>query len=143
MEINSSTSTDLREFFLLVPTNASFFNSVGLASLSFTYTTMITAIGIVFSILAICVVDFTGRRPLLLAGIALAAIFNAVLGGVGSKPNVGSGDIGTIVASLVMVSVGNKIGVNPLSCKSCCRESLLTIRADCRRDWRGANAQEA
>jgi hypothetical protein len=79
---------------------------------------MITAIGIVFSILAICIVDLTGRRPLLLAGIGLATVFNAVVGGVGSKKDIGDTEINGIVASLVMVSIGNKIGVNPLSCKS-------------------------
>lgn len=96
----------------------SFFNSVGLQAKSFTYTTMITAISIVFSILAICLVDLTGRRPLLLVGIGLATVFNAVVGGVGSKENIGDTEINAIVASLVMVAIGNKIGVNPLSCKS-------------------------
>lgn len=79
---------------------------------------MITAISIVFSILAICVVDFTGRRLLLLVGIALATVFNAVVGGVGSKETIGDTEINAIVASLVMVAIGNKIGVNPLCCES-------------------------
>jgi SP family sugar:H+ symporter-like MFS transporter len=78
---------------------------------------MITAIGIVFSIICVLLVDLTGRRPILLIGIALAAIFNAVVRGVGSKRPITDSDINTIVASLVMVSVGNKLGVNPLSCQ--------------------------
>lgn len=81
---------------------------------------MITAISIAFSILAICVVDLTGRRPLLLVGIGLATIFNAVVGGVGSKDTIGDAEINAIVASLVMVAIGNKIGVNPLCCELCC-----------------------
>lgn len=78
---------------------------------------MITAIGIVFSILSILIVDLTGRRPLLLGGIALAGIFQAVIGGVGSRTPLGDTEINGIVASLVIVGIGNKVGVNPLSCE--------------------------
>lgn len=78
---------------------------------------MITAISIVFSILAIVIVDWTGRRLLLLIGIGLATVFNAVVGGVGIIDNPGDAQINAIVASLVMVAIGNKIGVNPLCCR--------------------------
>lgn len=85
--------------------------------MSFTYNTMITGIGIFFSILAVLVCDYTGRRPLLLTGLAMAAIFNAVLGGVGSSgAPYSSTEINTVIASITMVIVGVKISVNPLCC---------------------------
>jgi hypothetical protein len=94
----------------------SFFTSVGLAAKSFTYTTMITAVSIACGLLANALVDFTGRRPLLLAGIALSAVFNPVVGGVGYHSPIPESDINVIVASLTFVVMGNKMSNNPFSC---------------------------
>lgn len=95
-----------------------FFKIYGLGDMAFTYNTMITAIGILGAITGVMLCDIVGRRPLLLVGLALSAVFSAVVGGLGTKPKLGSSDIHMIVASFVFVVVGNKMGVNVLCCKS-------------------------
>lgn len=82
--------------------------------MAFTYNTMITALGIFGAIAGVMLCDSLGRRPLLLFGLALAAIFNAVVGGLGTKPKLSSSDIHMVVASFVFVVIGNKMGVNVL-----------------------------
>ena len=74
---------------------------------------MITAVGIVGAIIAILIVDVVGRRNILIFGMTLAALFNAITGAVGSHKVLTQSDIHTIVASLTMVVLGNKISVNP------------------------------
>lgn len=89
----------------------------GLGDMAFTYNTMITAIGILGAIIGVMLCDVVGRRPLLLVGLALAAVFNAVVGGMGTKPHLSSSEIHTVVASFVFVVIGNKMGVNVLCCE--------------------------
>lgn len=85
--------------------------------MSFTYTTMLTALGIVGAMIGVLLCDVVGRRPLLIVGLALAAIFNGVVGGLGTKGSLNSSQIHTMVASFVFVIVGNKMGVNVLCCE--------------------------
>jgi hypothetical membrane protein len=85
--------------------------------MAFTYNTMITAIGILGAISGVMLCDIVGRRPLLLFGLSLSAIFAAVVGGLGTKAKLGSSDIHMMVASFVFVVVGNKMGVNVLCCE--------------------------
>jgi MFS family permease len=94
-----------------------FFKLYGLGAMSFTYTTMLTALGIVGAMIGVLLCDVVGRRPLLIVGLALAAIFNGVVGGLGTKGSLNSSQIHTMVASFVFVIVGNKMGVNVLCCE--------------------------
>ena len=93
-----------------------FFKQIGLQTAAFSYTTMITAVGIVAGIVAILIVDVVGRRSILIFGLTLASLFNAITGAVGSHKTLSQTDINTIVASLTLVIVGNKCSVNPREC---------------------------
>ena len=90
-----------------------YFKSIGLGALSFTYNTIILAVGICASIVSVCIVDFTGRRPLYFLGLSLAAGFSAISGGVGTKKNPTGTDTNVIIASLTFMMVGCKIAANP------------------------------
>ena len=92
-----------------------FFKSVGLGSVAFTYNTMIIAIAIACGIVGILCVDIVGRRTMCIIGVSIAFIFNGVSGGVGAHKPLTNTDIHIIVASLVFVLAGNKISLNPLS----------------------------
>jgi len=104
---------------------------------------MITALGIIGAIIGVMLCDVIGRRPLLLFGLGLAAIFNAVVGGLGTKGNLTQSEIHAVVASFVFVVIGNKMGVNVL----CCEYPLITwtqlmCRPYCIRARRPAPPQE-
>ena len=91
-----------------------FLKSVGYDTLAFTYTNVISAVGLFASFLALLLVDFVGRRRIGLAGMTMAAIAATVVGGIGSKSVASRSDLPTIVAALVFVSIGNKICYQPL-----------------------------
>lgn len=104
--------TGLQFINLYAPT---FLTQMGLTQMAFTYTTIITAVGIIAGLIAITTLDVFGRRRILLNGVSLSAIFNAVCGGVGSKRSISSTDIHVIVASLCFISIGNRAGTGPVA----------------------------
>ena len=65
------------------------------------------------SIVSVCIVDATGRRPLYIVGLSLSLIFSAVTGGIGSKKNITSSDTNAIIASLAFLLIGCKLAANP------------------------------
>ena len=91
-----------------------FLKSVGYGDLSFTYTNVITAIGLLAAMFALLIVDIVGKRRLSMAGMTMATIAAGVVGGIGQKKVHTKADLHTIIASLVFVSVGNKLCFQPL-----------------------------
>jgi MFS transporter, SP family, sugar:H+ symporter len=92
----------------------SFFSSMGLPSDQlFTYSTLIPVAGLVGCILAVMTTDTIGRRTLCYIGAALATMFNALIGAIGSKP--GANDNATysnvVVASVILLNGVCKFGV--------------------------------
>lgn len=79
----------------------------------FTYSTLIPVAGLVGCLTAVMTTDTIGRRTLCYIGAALATMFNALIGSIGSKP--GANDNATysnvVVASVILLNGVCKLGV--------------------------------
>ena len=92
----------------------SFFRSMGLPSDQlFTYSILIPLAGLIGCIVAVMTTDTIGRRTLCYIGAALAIMFNALIGGIGSKPNANDNATysNVVVASVVLLNGVCKLGV--------------------------------
>lgn len=91
-----------------------FFKSMGLASDKlFTYSTLIPLAGLFGCIIAVLTTDTIGRRTLCIIGAALATMFNALIGSIGSKPDAKSNATysNVVVASVILLNGVCKLGV--------------------------------
>ena len=122
------------------PNLSRFLKSIGYGTLAFTYTNVITAVGLVAALIALLVVDVVGRRRVGITGMTMAAIAAAVVGGVGSKSKPQASDLNTIVAALVFVSSGNKLCFQPLCYVIAAELGGVRMRRKC--ESRGSNHAE-
>lgn len=79
----------------------------------FTYTIIIALAGLCGSTIAVLTSDIIGRRTLCYIGAALATLFNALIGAIGSKSGA-SGDTtdsNVVVASVILLNRVCKLGV--------------------------------
>lgn len=92
-----------------------FFEDMGLGSNSFTYSLVAQIAGFVGALIACLVTDRIGRRPLLISGMFLAALFNFLIAGLGSKPDPSSSETGMVIAALVLLSTSIKYSASTLA----------------------------
>ncbi|OQU94908.1 hypothetical protein CLAIMM_01191 isoform 2 [Cladophialophora immunda] len=92
-----------------------FFKQIGLGSAAFTYSLVAQACGVAGALICILVVDRVGRRPILITGQALAALFNFLVAGYGSKlhPTTAQGNL--VIASIILLFTACKFSVNTLA----------------------------
>lgn len=79
----------------------------------FTYSMLIPLAGLVGCLIAVATTDTIGRRTLCYIGAALATMFNALIGAIGSRPgaNDSSTDSNVVVASVILLNGVCKLGV--------------------------------
>lgn len=79
----------------------------------FTYSMLIPLAGLVGCLIAVATTDTIGRRTLCYIGAALATMFNALIGGIGSRPgaNDSETDSNVVVASVILLNGVCKLGV--------------------------------
>lgn len=79
----------------------------------FTYSMLIPLAGLVGCLIAVATTDTIGRRTLCYIGAALATMFNALIGAVGSRPgaNESDRDSNVVVASIILLNGVCKLGV--------------------------------
>jgi hypothetical protein len=83
------------------------------------YQTVGQAIGVVWSLAAILVIDIIGRRPLFIFGALMLVVCNVIIGSIGPKtPNLTSAEEGAVVASIMLLLSGTKISFQMGACKS-------------------------
>lgn len=92
-----------------------FFKQMGLGSKSFTYSFIAQAAGVAGALIGMLIVDRVGRRPILICGLSLAALFNFLVAGVGSKPDLSSSQINLVIASIILLNFSCKISINMLA----------------------------
>ncbi|KAK5273415.1 hypothetical protein LTR96_000014 [Exophiala xenobiotica] len=91
-----------------------FFKSVHLPSGQlFSYSILIPLAGLCGCIIAVLTTDTVGRRTLCCVGAALATMFAALIGSVGSKPgaNDNTTDSNVVIASVILLNGVCKLGV--------------------------------
>ena len=98
---------------------ATFYKAQGLGANSFTYSNLAQVAGLVGSIVMVSTVDILGRRPLLIMGTALSAIFLYVTGALATKPHPTIPERNMIVAGLILVNFVVKASISTISCESC------------------------
>ncbi|KAH8901337.1 general substrate transporter [Thozetella sp. PMI_491] len=92
-----------------------FFASMGLpADKLFTYSILIAFAGLCGCMIAVMTTDTIGRRTLCYIGAALATMFGALIGAIGSKPGANSRetDSNVVVASVILLNGVCKLGVS-------------------------------
>ena len=79
----------------------------------FSYSILIPVAGLSGCIIAVLTTDTVGRRTLCYIGAALATMFGALIGGIGSKPgaNENETDSNVVVASVILLNGVCKLGV--------------------------------
>lgn len=81
------------------------------------YQTVGQAIGVVWSLAAILVIDIIGRRPLFIFGALMLVVCNVIIGSIGPKtPNLTSAEEGVVVASIMLLLSGTKISFQMGAC---------------------------
>ncbi|KAJ9647499.1 hypothetical protein H2204_000128 [Knufia peltigerae] len=91
-----------------------FFKSMGLApDRLFAYSILIPLAGLCGCIIAVLTTDTIGRRTLCYIGAALATMFGALIGSVGSKPGADNNttDSNVVIASVILLNGVCKLGV--------------------------------
>ena len=80
---------------------------------TFTYATLIPVAGLVGCMIAVMTTDTVGRRTLCYIGAALATMFGALIGAIGSKPNANQNttDSNVVIASVILLNGVCKLGV--------------------------------
>lgn len=99
----------------MTDTGVRFFKSMGLpASRLFTYSILIALAGLCGSLLAVLTTDTLGRRTLCYIGAALATMFSALIGSIGSKPGANENTTysNVVVASVILLNGVCKFGVS-------------------------------
>lgn len=92
-----------------------FFKQIGLGSQAFTYSFIAQAAGVAGALIAMFLVDRVGRRPVLICGLSLAALFNFLVAGFGSKPDPSSTQISVVIASIILLNFSCKFSINMLA----------------------------
>lgn len=79
----------------------------------FTYSTLIPVAGLCGCLIAVFTTDIIGRRTLCYIGAALATMFNALIGSIGSRPgaNENATDSNVVIASVILLNGVCKLGV--------------------------------
>jgi MFS family permease len=79
----------------------------------FTYSILIPLAGLVGCLVAVATTDTIGRRTLCYIGAALATMFNALIGSIGSRPGAyeTAAESNTVVASVILLNGVCKLGV--------------------------------
>lgn len=79
----------------------------------FTYSVLIPVAGLAGCIIAVLTTDTIGRRTLCYIGAALATLFSALIGSIGSKPGVSDNATysNVVVASVILLNGVCKLGV--------------------------------
>lgn len=92
-----------------------FFQKMGLGSKSFTYSFLAQVAGFVGALIACLVADKVGRRPLMISGMFLAAFFNFLIAGLGSKANPTTSEMNMVIAALILLSTSCKYSASMLA----------------------------
>lgn len=92
-----------------------FFKQMGLGSSSFTYSFVAQAAGVAGAIITMLIVDKVGRRPILISGLTLAALFNFLVAGVGAKADPSTPQINLVIASIILLNFSCKYSINTLA----------------------------
>lgn len=71
---------------------------------SFTYSFLANVAGFVSATVGMVVVDKVGRRPLFISGMFLAAVFNFVIAGLGTKEDLSTAETNVVVASMILLN---------------------------------------
>lgn len=84
------------------------------ASQLFTYSILIPLAGLCGCIIAVLTTDTIGRRTLCYIGAALATMFAALIGSIGSKPgaNKNPTDSNVVIAAVILLNGVCKLGVS-------------------------------
>lgn len=88
---------------------------MGLGSSAFTYSFLAQVAGFVGALIACLVVDRVGRRPLLISGMFLAAFFNFLIAGLGTKANQTTAEMNMVIAALILLSTSVKYSASMLA----------------------------
>lgn len=91
---------------------------MGLGELTFTYTVIAQAVGMIATLLGILATDRYGRRPPIIIGAAGSVLFNFLVAGLGSREVPSKAAIDTVVASVILLLAANKVSFQCNSCKS-------------------------
>ena len=118
--VNSSTYTVLRkypsfEISCVERTNVSlnrFYVQMGLGAMSFTYTVISAACGLVAVLCGLYLYAHLGRRPILVTGAFLQIPFMCLVAGLGGKKNHSTADIHMVIASIILFSCFEKISLS-------------------------------
>lgn len=100
---------------------------MGLGELTFTYTVIAQAIGMIGTLIGILATDRYGRRPPIIIGAAGSVLFNFLVAGLGSQDQPSAAAINTVVASVILLLAANKVSFQCNSCMSPCFSLFLVI----------------
>lgn len=104
----------------MIPRNVygpTFYRQIGFGDDLFMYQTVGQAIGVVFSLGAIILIDIIGRRPLIIFGALMLVVCNVIIGSIGPKQNITSAEEGAVVASIMLLLSGTKISFQMGACE--------------------------
>lgn len=95
-----------------------FYRQIGFGDDLFVYQTVGQAIGVVFSLAAIILIDIIGRRPMMMFGALMLVTCNVIIGSIGPRtPNITSAEEGVVVASIMLLLSGTKISFQMGACE--------------------------
>lgn len=89
-----------------------FYVQMGLGSMSFTYTVISAACGLVAVLCGLYLYAHLGRRPILITGTFLQIPFMCLVAGLGGKSNHSTADIHMVIASIILFSCFEKISLS-------------------------------
>ena len=89
-----------------------FYVQMGLGAMSFTYTVISAACGLVSVLCGLYLYAHLGRRPILITGAFLQIPFMCLVAGLGGKKNHSTTDIHMVIASIILFSCFEKISLS-------------------------------
>ena len=90
----------------------SFYKSIGLGAKTFTYTILVTLMGLIACVIAILLNDRIGRVPLVILSSLLTLLFNCLVATLAPKHNSTKTQQNLVIASIMLINFGAKIGVS-------------------------------
>ena len=87
------------------------YNLLGRSAQKFNYTIIYSVIGLFGQVLVMFTVDKIGRRPTMIAGCAMMAVFLLLMGGLGTRSAPSANVLNFMVACVVLFNFGACISV--------------------------------
>lgn len=104
-----------------------FYRLFGLGDLVFTFAAVGHGVGVVATLIGICLVDKVGRRPLIIFGAVVLVVCNFTVGSVGSRQNLSSTDVNAVVACMILILTAVKISFQANACESCSPDDVIQL----------------